>query len=186
MVWYGAVGLGEVWYGTARQGMAWLDFLIVYRDFASVQAQLTAIKKELDQILSFVDGKRPATRVRIDVDASQLLDKKGKLLMSGTATVSTDHDLKVPLKWTDDVGGVSAPAASGTTATSDTPTVATADVGSDDLEIFVRSLAVGTAIITVTNGSLTDTISVVVTEPQATALDVDATDAVLVAKGSTG
>jgi hypothetical protein len=166
--------------------MAWYDFLTIYKDFAAVQTQLAAIKKELDLILSYVDGKRPATRVRIDADASQLLDKKGHLLMSGTATLTTDHDLKVPLIWKDDVGSVSAPAAAGTTAVSDTPAVATADVGSDDLEIFIRSVAVGTCNVTVTNGALTDTIAVVVTEPQATSLDVDATDAVLVPKGTTG
>ena len=166
--------------------MAWYDFITINKDFAAVHTSHTAIKKELDQILSYVDGKRPATRVRIDADASQLLNKKGKIVMSGTVTVTTDHDAKVPLVWKDDVGGVSAPAAAGTTATSDNAAVATADVGSDDLEIFVRSVAAGSANITVTNGALTDTIAVVVVEPQATSLDVDATDAVLVPKGTTG
>lgn len=181
--------------------MAWYDWITAFKDFAAIQRQLTAIqaqlaaiqaqgsaqlKAELDQILAFVDGRRPATRVRIDTGRASILDKKGKLLMSGTVTVTTDHDAKVPLVWKDDVGGISAPAAAGTTATSDNPAVATADVGSDDLEIFVRSVAAGSANITVTNGALTDTIAVVVTAPQATSLDVDATDAVLVPKGTTG
>ena len=163
--------------------MAWYDFITIFNDLAALQRSINSLNGKLDKILTFVDGKRPATRVRIDVDASKLLDKKGHLIMSGAITLTTDHDERVPLKWADDVGAVSAPT-SGTTATSDNPAIATVDVAADDLSIVVRSVAVGSCNVAVANGPMSDSIVVNVTAPAATVLDVDATDAVLIPKGT--
>jgi hypothetical protein len=171
--------------------MAWYDWITAFRDFAAiqkslaqVQSQLTQMQLQLSLMLPYVDGKRPATKVRIDTGRVQFLNKKGRLIMSGSANVSTDHDLRVPLKWTDDVGAVSAPAAAGTTATSDNPAVATVEVAPDDLSIVVRSVADGSCNVTVTNGAMTDSIAINVVDPQASVLDVDATDAVMIPKGT--
>ncbi len=163
--------------------MAWYDWIQAFRDLSAIQNSLNSQNDLLTRILTFVDGRRLPTHVRIDYGRSQLLDKKGKLIMSGSVTVTTDHDARVPLVWKDEVGAVSAPT-SGTTATSDNPAVATVDVAADDLSIVVRSVADGTCNVAVANGTLSDTIVIIVTDPAATILDVDATDAVLIAKGT--
>jgi hypothetical protein len=170
--------------GTKREiPMSWLDWLQASRRFDAIDAQGASNSDQLARILTFVSGNRPATHVRMNTQRSQLLNKKGSLKMSGSANVTTDHDLRVPLVWKDDVGSVSAPT-SGTSATSDNAAVATVDVAADDLSVVVRSVAIGTCNISVTNGPMNDTIVVNVTDPAATILDVDATDAVLITKGA--
>lgn len=167
------------------------EWIQAFRDFAQLaaaikvcDAKLNALLVEVDALRAFVAGERSPTMLRLDAERSLLLDKQGRVIMSGTVNITTDHDARVPLQWKDDVGTVSAPDAANTVATSDNTAVATVDVAADDASVVVRSVADGTCNVTVTNGSLTDTIVVNVTDPSATSLNVDAADAVLVAKGT--
>lgn len=104
--------------------------------------------------------------------------------MAGSVSFTDDHDLRVPLKWADDVGAVH-PILTGTTVASDNvAVVASGDVAADGTSVVLRSAGDGTCNVTVTNGHLTDTIAVTVGVPVATSLDVDAADATPVAKGT--
>lgn len=134
---------------------------------------------------AWMEGRRPAKKLSIDTEHVQLLNKQGVLLMSGSVTVTTDHDERIPLIWTDETGVVSAPAAAGTTATSDDAAViSSVDVAGDDMSIVCRTAGVGTCNVTVTNGPMKDTVQVVVVEPTATTVSIDATDATMVPKGT--
>lgn len=138
----------------------------------------------LNQILTFLEGRRAPTQLSIGVGRMQLISKKGKLIMSGSVTVANDVDLRIPLDWADAAGPVAAPP-SGTTGTSDNAAVvATVDVAANDTSIVCRIVGDGVATITVTNGALTDTVQITVTEPAPTSLVVDAADATPVPKGT--
>jgi hypothetical protein len=170
--------------------MAWYDFLSIATRLAAMQAQLAALQTQMSAVASkqdaaaaFMEGKRKPKQLRIAFEQTQYLNKQGVLTMSGNANVTTDHDLRVPLMWEDDAGVVSAPT-SGTTAVSDTPAVCTVDVAADDMSIVVRSVAAGSANVTVSNGTMTDTIAVTVAAPSASVLDIDAADATMIPKGT--
>jgi len=108
----------------------------------------------------------------------------GEASMSGSITVTDDHDLKVPLQWSDDVGPVH-PDTTGTTVTSDnTAVISSGDVASDGSYVILRTAGDGTATVTVANGTLSDTLAVTVGAPVATSLAIDAADATPVAKGT--
>lgn len=125
-----------------------------------------------------------ARATRLQIDAPRLITKGGAEAMSGSVNCTKDHDLRVPLKWSDDAGVVSGPT-SGTTGTSSDPTViSSVDVAADDQSIVLRTAGDGTCTVTVKNGTLTDSITVTVTDPVATQLDVDASTATQVAKGA--
>lgn len=146
--------------------------------------QLNRIEAKLDALLRFVEGKRPAKSVRLATERLAILTKQGELIMSGSVNVTTDHDERVPLVWKDDVGVVSAPTTGTTAASSDPSIVASVDVAADDQSIVLRTAGAGQCTVTVTNGSMTDTITVNVAAPQASSLSIDATDATMVAKGT--
>ncbi len=108
----------------------------------------------------------------------------GEVIMPGSITVTDDHDEKVPLLWTDDAGTVH-PDTSGTTVTSDNAAVISGgDVASDGTYVLLRTAGDGTCNVTVTNGALTDTISVTVGAPVATAVALNAANATQVPKGT--
>lgn len=171
--------------------MAWYDFPNIFSRLIGIDRRLAAMKCEMDaqaillgKVAAAILGNRQPTGLHIAFEQTQLLNKQGVLVMSGSISCTDDHDMRVPLVWTDDVGKVAAPAAAGTTAVSDTPATCTVDVAPDDASIVVRTVADGTASITVTNGTLTDTITVTVGPPTASALAVDAADAVQIVKGT--
>ena len=158
--------------------------------------QLTAITQALASgagggasgvgaLTAFVEGNRAPKTLRMNWPGAQIVDRNtGRVLMSGTVNCTSDHDVKIPLVWKDDMGVVSAPTA-GTTATSDTAAViSTVDVAADDMSITCRVAGAGTATVTVTNGTMSDTVSVVVSNPQATDLTIDSTDATMVPHGA--
>lgn len=105
--------------------------------------------------------------------------------MPGTITVSDDHDVRVSLKWSDDVGVIGHPPTTGTTVTSDNAAVVSGgDVAADDMSVVLRTAGDGTCNVTVSNGTLKDTIQVIVSEATPTSLQVDPSSATPVAKGT--
>lgn len=104
--------------------------------------------------------------------------------MSGSVSFTNDHDLRVPLKWSDDAGAVH-PLLTGTTVASDNPAVVSGgDVAADGTSVVLRSAGDGTCNITITNGALSDTIAVTVGDPVPSNLVADAADAAPVTKGT--
>ncbi len=104
--------------------------------------------------------------------------------MPGAVNCTRDHDMRIPLKWEDDAGIVAAPT-SGTAAQSDNPDVISqVDVAADDMSIVLRTNGDGMCRVTVTNGSMQDTIDVTVSEPTASIVEIDASSATQVAKGT--
>lgn len=120
---------------------------------------------------------------RLTIDVPRLIQKGGKV-MPGSVNCTRDHDMRIPLKWSDDVGVVAAPATGTTAVASDTTVITAIDVAADDGSIVLRTGADGTCTVTVTNGTMTDSITVTVSEPVASVLNVDAADATQVAKGA--
>jgi hypothetical protein len=108
----------------------------------------------------------------------------GVVTMAGSTTVTDDHDLEVPLIWSDDVGPVH-PDTTGTTVTSDnTAVISAGDVSADGSHVILRTAGDGVANVTVTNGTLTDTIAVTVGTPVPNKVALDVAHAVPVAKGT--
>jgi hypothetical protein len=100
-------------------------------------------------------------------------------------TVTDDHDVRVPLLWSDDVGPIAHPPTSGTTVTSDNAAVISGgDVAADGTSVVLRTAGDGTANVTVTNGALSSVLEVTVGAPVPTALVADAADAKPVPKGT--
>ena len=125
---------------------------------------------------------RKPTRLAFDIP--MLIRKKGKHVMPGSVTVTNDFDLRIPLKRTDAAGPVH-PDTSGTMASSDNVAViSSVDVAADGTSVVLRTAGDGTCNITVSNGALTDTIAVTVSDPAPTSVAIDAADAVPVAKGT--
>jgi hypothetical protein len=113
------------------------------------------------------------------------ISKHGGKAMPGSVSVTNDHDVRVPLKWNDDVGPIAHPPTSGTTVASDNPAViARGDVAPDGMSVVLRTAGDGTCNVTVKNGALSDTISVTVGEPVPSALAADPAGAVSVPKGT--
>lgn len=141
--------------------------------------QLQRVEGKVDRALAYT---HPPTRVTIDVP--RLITKEGRITMSGAVSCTKDHDLRVPLKWSDDAGTVAAPTTGTTAESSDTNVISSVDVAEDDGSIVLRTANDGTATVTVKNGSMSDTISVTVSEPTASAVQADASSATQVAKGA--
>lgn len=74
--------------------------------------------------------------------------------------VNINHDLRVPLLWKDQTRSPVRGPTAGTSAVSDVPATCTVDVAPDGMSIVVHPAAVGTAKITVTNGTEIATIAV--------------------------
>jgi len=126
-------------------------------------------------------ASRKPTILKFDIPIK--LSKQG-VAMAGSVSFTDDHDLRIPLKWADDVGAVH-PLLTGTVITSSDPAVISGgDVSADGTSIVLRSAGDGTCDVTVSNGALHDTITVTVGAPVASSLVVDAADATPVARGA--
>jgi len=115
----------------------------------------------------------------------RIVNKHTGVEMAQPLIITDDHDVRVPLKWSDDVGVIGHPPLTGTVVTSDNPAVISGgDVAADGMSVVLRTVDDGTCNVTVTNGSLSDTIPVTVAAPTPTSLVADSADAVPVAKGT--
>ena len=130
-----------------------------------------------------MDRGTTPTALTIDVANQQILAKDGTLIMSGIATVTSNYNLRIPLIWQDSTG-VAIPPASGNTqaSSSNLEVVPEIDIADDDLSIVVRVAALGSSFVTVSNGGITNIIQVIVENPIATELYIDAAHAVMLPK----
>ena len=138
---------------------------------------------QVGRVLSALDRGDTPTSLTIDVVNQQILAKDGTLIMSGIATVTSNYNLRIPLIW-QDATGVAIPPASGNTqaSSSNLKVVPEVDVADDDLSIVVRVAALGSSFITVSNSGITNIIQVVVQNPIATNLYIDAAHAIALPK----
>jgi len=105
--------------------------------------------------------------------------------MTSTLSITDDHDVRVPLKWSDDVGPIAHPPLTGTVVSSDTPAVISGgDVAADAMSVVLRTVGDGTANVTISNGALSTIIAVTVGAPVPSSLEADTVDAVPVPKGT--
>lgn len=146
--------------------------------------RLVVLQSQTDDILRKLLSEESRKPTILKFDVPILLSKRGIQTMSGTVTFTDDHDLRVPLKWADDIGAVH-PFLTGTVVTSDNVAVVSGgDVSADGTSVVLRSVGDGTANVTITNGDMHDTIVVTIGVPVALSLTADAADATPVPKGT--
>ena len=148
-----------------------------------LQTPLNELSYHVGRILSALNRGTTPTALTIDVANQQILAKDGTLIMSGIATVTSNYDLRIPLIW-QDATGVAIPPASGNTqaSSSNLLVVPEIDIAEDDLSIVVHVAALGSSFVTVSNGGITNIIQVIVENPIATSLYIDAAHAVALPK----
>lgn len=140
------------------------------------------LRQSICQLLALV--QRTPTRLAWEVPLP--INKLTGATMPGTVTITDDHDVRIGLKWSDDVGPIGHPPTTGTTVTSDnTAVISGGEASADDTSVVLHTAGDGTCNVTVSNGSLKDTIQVVVSAATPTELQVDPTTATPVAKGTT-
>ena len=154
-------------------------------EFAINQLQISVndLSYQVGRILGALNRGETPTALTIGVDNQQILAKDGTLIMSGIATITSNYNLRIPLIW-QDATGVAIPPASGNTqaSSSNLKVVPEVDVAEDDLSIVVRVAALGSSFVTVSNGGITNNIQVIVENPIATNLYIDAAHAIALPK----
>ena len=148
-----------------------------------LQTQLNSLSYDVGRILSALNRGTTPTALTIDVANQEIIAKDGTLIMSGIANVTSNYDLRIPLIW-QDATGVAVPPASGNTqaSSSNLLVVPEIDIADDDLSIVVHVAALGSSFVTVSNGGITNIIQVIVENPIATSLYIDAAHAVALPK----
>lgn len=131
--------------------------------------------QDLAQILAW-PGVAPGVPTKVQICVTSYSPLHGGPTMAGTITMTDDHIAHTPVKWTDDVGTVHAPA-DAAVMSSDTA-VATVAFNADMTDIDTTPVADGSCTVTVSSASLslTDTVTVNVGAPTASAVVVDAAD----------
>ena len=154
------------------------NFNQVLNQINQLQIAVSDLSYNVGRILSALNRGTTPTALTIDVVNQQILAKDGTLIMSGIANVTSNYNLRIPLIW-QDASGVAIPPASGNTqaSSSNLKVVPEVDVAADDMSIVVHVAALGSSFVTVSNGGITNIIQVIVENPIATSLYIDAAHA---------
>jgi hypothetical protein len=130
---------------------------------------------DLHEVLAW-PGVTPGLAKKVEICVTSFSPLHGGPIVAGTISLTNDHVAHTPVKWSDDVGSVPAPA-DAMVVSSDT-TVATVAFNADMTDVDTTPVADGTCTITVSSASLslTDMATVNVIDPTASSVDVDAAD----------